>query len=207
VSSMNHKKTRLMVALAIVIGGASVASGLGFSGSFQRHARPKFSESILFTARGSASRPVSASRRAFLARRAAVLFRRRAKAQTHRHFLATALDPPTIAALGAAARSMSAMNGEATPSAGTVTTTSRQAAASLTGNATVDSNEQIFLVAIHGNFVGYLASVPAGSALPTGSTMTIAFEPSTLAVTDWTINTSPIDPSSLGPTVSLLLGT
>jgi hypothetical protein len=101
---------------------------------------------------------------------------------------------------------LSAKNGEAHPSSATIVTAGRQAAATVTGNAVVDTNQKVFLVVVHGNFVGYMAKVPERAAFPTGTTMTIAYDPSTLEVTDWTINPTAVDTSSLGPAVPLSLG-
>jgi hypothetical protein len=98
------------------------------------------------------------------------------------------------------------MNGEAHPSRANIVTAGRQAAASGAGTAVVDNDQRVFLVVLHGNFVGYFAKVPDGAAFPTGTTMTIAFDPATLEVTDWSINSAPVDTSSLGPSAALSLG-
>ena len=50
---------------------------------------------------------------------------------------------------------------------------------------TVNTDQPAYVAVFHGNFVGYLASVPPGGQFPTGHVMTILFDAQTLEVTDW----------------------
>lgn len=194
-------RARLCFVVGLIVVAAAVVAGIALSGTSADSTRAAVVQ---------AQRP---TRSAALDRRAAQLSRevatsraRWAKSRESRHLDATSLDPATAQVLRAQALWLSTVNGEAHPSGATVATVGRQAAASVIGNAVVDTDQQVFLVVLHGAFVGYMAKVPYGAALPTGSTMTIAYEPSTLDVTDWSINKTPIDTSSLGRPVALSLG-
>lgn len=51
--------------------------------------------------------------------------------------------------------------------------------------------ESVVLVSMTGHFVGYAASGPSGAAIPTGSALTVVYNPATKEITDWSITKSP----------------
>jgi hypothetical protein len=64
--------------------------------------------------------------------------------------------PAEIQQLEADALAFAQANGESAPDGGVI------------GNAQVDTNQDVFVVRLHGNFVGYEAPGPAGAAPPHG---------------------------------------
>ncbi len=100
-------------------------------------------------------------------------------------------DAATSAKLASAALQLAAMNGDTQPSASAqVVLTTRQAAAQ---GDIVDTDQQVYAVQITGHFVaeGVSQSEP-GVQPPSGTAMTIAFDPQTSQVTDWAMG-SPRD--------------
>jgi hypothetical protein len=94
-------------------------------------------------------------------------------------------DPLALAAMRDVALEMSSQNGDAHPYDGEVFSSTRNLAETVISGDTVNTDQPVYAVVFHGNFVGYLASVPAGAQLPTGHVMTIVFDAQTLEVTDW----------------------
>jgi len=105
--------------------------------------------------------------------------------------------PPDALALQAihdVAIAMSSMNGESSPSGGVVYSSSRKVVESVLSGAVVDTDQPVFAVVLHGNFVGHMAKTPLGIP-PTGHVLTIDFDAATLEITDWGI--TPAEPAGL----------
>jgi hypothetical protein len=104
------------------------------------------------------------------------------------------------------AAEMAANNGDsAAAHTAVAVATTRQAAVALeSGSADrVDSNQAVYLVQLHGRFVGALAKVPSGAPLPTGSVLHFTVDVQTGTVQDWGLSDVPTDPSRLGAITSL----
>ncbi len=123
-------------------------------------------------------------------------------------FLSAAPDPgPTFVPFTAAeapsvikdiALQMAATNGETAPTSLEYVATTRQAAAQLTAQAGVDSDQPVYLVSVHGAFVGHMAKRPAGTAEPQGTVLTVTIDPKTGRITDWGIEQTTPKLTSLG---------
>jgi hypothetical protein len=90
-------------------------------------------------------------------------------------------------------------NGGAAPEAVTYVKTTRQAAADLTSQSTVDSDQPVYLATFTGKFTGKAAKKPHGSPVPQGTTMTAAIDPATGRITDWGIEDKAANLAALGP--------
>jgi hypothetical protein len=97
--------------------------------------------------------------------------------------------PPTTSQSANIARSFAAQNGDPSAVVASVGTYRRQAAVASVGGpgTSVDSDQNVNLVVLHGSFVGNDASVPRGAALPVGSVMTVSVDSTTSAIVDWSI--------------------
>jgi hypothetical protein len=67
------------------------------------------------------------------------------------------------------------------------------------------ANVVVYLITMEGDFTGYGASVPAGSALPTGRYLSIVVNARTYSVMDWGLSPKApaVSPASLGPVTRL----
>lgn len=61
-----------------------------------------------------------------------------------------------------------------------------------------DSSRDVFVIQQHGHFTARYASVPDGSALPTGSVMTLVVDSTSGNLTDYGLSSNDKDLSSLG---------
>lgn len=61
----------------------------------------------------------------------------------------------------------------------------------------------VFVVRLHGNFVGYTAPRPAGVAPPHGHYLEIVYDASTKEMTDWSISGEPQDLSRFSTRIPL----
>lgn len=89
-------------------------------------------------------------------------------------------------------------NGVATPRSISYVLTTRQAAATLTSQAVVNSDQPVYLVSFQGAFSGEMAKTPKGAAKPTGTVMTAAIDPATGRIVDWGIESKAPALASLG---------
>ena len=101
-------------------------------------------------------------------------------------------------ALGAAARA-----GDTHPTRGLAVPTTRKQINRLNAGAEVGSDEDVYAVALHGNFVAQYAHVPPGAALPRGHLMILVVDTKTMNVVDFMLGDAAIDPTRLGTAVSL----
>jgi hypothetical protein len=95
------------------------------------------------------------------------------------------------------ARRLAALNGDSHPTGVTYVTTTRAKANHLLG-ATVDSDQAVYLVQLHGHFNGATASHPQGSAAPHGTVMTVTIDAANGRITDWGISNSAVPLNRLG---------
>ena len=113
--------------------------------------------------------------------------------------------PAEIQALRADAVAFAKANGESAPVGGVLVSGNRRDVVAATmGGAQVDTSQDVFVVRLHGSFVGYEASVPRGFALPRGSYLEIVYDANTKQITDWNLSTRPQDLSRFGAPVSIL---
>ena len=111
--------------------------------------------------------------------------------------------PAEIQQLRADALSFAAANGENAPDGGIIVSGNRGDVVTTTmGGAQVDTNQDVFVVRLHGNFVGYEAPRPAGVAPPHGHYLEIVYDAQTKQLTDWSLSATPQDLSHLGHPVS-----
>lgn len=101
-------------------------------------------------------------------------------------------------ALTALVAHAAAANGELHPTGVTYVKTTRKAAARLVG-AEVNTNEQVYLVQLNGDFVGRMAEVPPGASLPRGHAMTLSVDAATGRILDWSISPQGQRLTALGP--------
>ncbi|HYZ78258.1 MAG TPA: hypothetical protein VE596_12880 [Gaiellaceae bacterium] len=112
--------------------------------------------------------------------------------------------PAEIQELRADALSFAAANGEAAPDHGIVVSGNRRDVVAATmGGAQVDTAQDVFVVRLHGNFVGYQAPVPAGFAPPHGHYLELVYDAETKQMTDWNLSGSPQDLTRFGQPVSI----
>jgi hypothetical protein len=112
--------------------------------------------------------------------------------------------PAEIQQLKADAVAFAKANGESAPDGGVIVGGNRGDVVSATmGGAQVDTNQDVFVVRLHGNFVGYEAPRPAGVAPPHGRYLEIVYDAETKQLTDWNISAQPQDLARLGHAVSI----
>lgn len=96
------------------------------------------------------------------------------------------------------ALALAAGSGVRAPRAISYLATTRQRAVRAISSDTVNSDQKVYLVRMHGSFIGYGAKVPPGQTLPRGSVMTALIDPATGQVTDWSISPAAPDTARLG---------
>jgi hypothetical protein len=109
---------------------------------------------------------------------------------------ASSVAPPWLQSLAAqVARS----NGDAAPTSVRWALTTERAAAPLVGltAATAPDDGAVYIVVMRGRFTDYLASIPAGASLPTGTCIAFTADAARHTVRDFGIS-GPIDTSSVG---------
>jgi hypothetical protein len=117
---------------------------------------------------------------------------------------AQAPSPAEIQQLRADALAFAKANGENAPDQGIIVGGKRRDVVAATmGGAQVDTDQDVFVVRLHGNFVGYQASVPAGFALPHGHFLEIVYDAETKQMSDWNISASPQDLTRFGHPVPI----
>jgi len=118
------------------------------------------------------------------------------------------VDPPDASELATLRREtieFAARNGEPSPTKlRLVTGTRRQVVAALMGGSIVDSDQDVFAVAMEGDFVGYAASrSPRHPEPPTGRYMLIVYDATTLKIWDWSLTREPAPIGVLAPLISI----
>jgi alkanesulfonate monooxygenase SsuD/methylene tetrahydromethanopterin reductase-like flavin-dependent oxidoreductase (luciferase family) len=118
--------------------------------------------------------------------------------------LTAGASPAEIQQLRADALAFARANGEDAPDHGIVVSgRRREVVAATMGGAEVDTDQDVFVVRLHGNFVGYEASVPARVGPPHGHYLELVYDAETKQMTDWSISASPQDLTRLGHPVPL----
>lgn len=200
-TSRNHMKFTIS-AVSVVFAASIVAAAVASTGS---------NHSTSARANPTSVRTLSTTQHAALIRRAnrfrilahREILRRNAELHGRRVAAATAPDPLALAAMRDMAIEISSLNGEASPQRGQVFASTRKFAQTVIDGDTVDTDQPVFVAVLHGNFVGYLASVPIEGQFPTGDVLTITFDANTLAVTDWGLVPVAPDTTRLGTSTSL----
>jgi hypothetical protein len=117
---------------------------------------------------------------------------------------ARAPTPGELQTLRAESLAFAKANGESAPDDGVVVSGKRRDVISATmGGAEVDTSQDVFVVRLHGNFVGYTAPRPAGVAAPHGNYLEIVYDAETKEMTDWSISGRPQDLSRFSTRVPL----
>jgi hypothetical protein len=102
--------------------------------------------------------------------------------------------PTELTALRADALAFAEANGERAPDGGVFVSGKRRDVISATmGGAEVGTSQDVFVVRLHGDFVGYAAPRPAGVSPPHGHYLEIVFDAETEEMTDWSISGQPQD--------------
>ena len=70
-------------------------------------------------------------------------------------------------------------------------------------DAQIDSNQDVFVLRLHGNFVGYEASRPGGVEPPRGHYLEVVYDAQTKQLTDWNLSAQPQDLTRVGHAVSI----
>jgi hypothetical protein len=98
---------------------------------------------------------------------------------------------------GIAART-AARYGDPNPASAEWVLTSRRAANQVDGGDAVDSNQQVYYIVLHGNFVGKYAYYPAGASPPTGHILAFTIDAATNEPLDLSLSDHPRDIAGLG---------
>jgi hypothetical protein len=106
----------------------------------------------------------------------------------------------------AAANRVAAINGDAHPSNAAWVKTTRQTAVSAESTDTVDSNQPVYYVVLHGHFAATKGYLGPGAAVPTGTILTLTVDASTGEVLDNSLSNKTPDFSHTGPPSGLALG-
>ena len=198
-----RKRTSLFIGGFAVIVAGSVAAAALASTTTSRHATVRMAPKAMHT--------LSAHERAALLRRA-VRFRTLARelilqrntALHGRHLSAVAApDPVALAAIRDMAIEMASLNGDPHPQNGQVFASTRKFAEGVISGDIVDTDQPVYVAVFHGNFIGYMASVPNSGDFPLGNTMTVVFDANSLAVTDWGLVSNTPDTTWLGQATSI----
>ena len=107
--------------------------------------------------------------------------------------------PETIAQLRAKTVDWASQNDEPRPGGGRVVATTRNSFYG--GN--VDSDQPVYVVQVHGRFVGYRFPTPRGKPLRRGTVLVLVYDAQTLEITDWELQPADHDLSAYGDVVSL----
>lgn len=116
--------------------------------------------------------------------------------------------PPSTAeraALKTMATDFAARSGEPSPSDGQVVGSSRVAAVEAVMGEQIYSDQPVYVVTMHGHFVGYMAHMRPGAPPPTGTDVTLVVDANTNELLDWSISDRPSDLSTLGTPAALAL--
>jgi hypothetical protein len=117
------------------------------------------------------------------------------------HGRSRAVSPPTgaqIAELRQLALATASRNGDAHPTNGSVVTTTRKAINRLANGTDVGSDEDVYAITLHGNFVDEYARVPSGSKLPRGHEIVVVVDAKTLRPVDFILSEGDIHPENAG---------
>jgi len=96
--------------------------------------------------------------------------------------------PAQMTKLGSLALSYATNNGgDPHPSGAAVLSTTRKAVNELNGGTEVNTDEDVFVVKLHGHFTDYLAHVSHPAPLPNGHVMTLVFQQDDLSLTDFAL--------------------
>ncbi len=110
-------------------------------------------------------------------------------------------DPTTLSKLHEVASKIAETYGDKQPSNGRALGTTRRALAGVVGSD-LPIDDAVFVVVMHGKFTSS-GPRPYGTEAPTGTVLTVAFDPSTLEVTDLMLTPSEPDLAQLGTLVPL----
>ena len=113
----------------------------------------------------------------------------------------TTVSPPSaaeIAKLRVLAVAAAKGSGEAHPTDGVVVATTRKQINRLNGGEEVDSNQDVYVIRLHGNFVAYWSSPPDGASLPRGHMLLLVYDARTNALTDTMVGNYEIPVERLG---------
>ena len=118
--------------------------------------------------------------------------------------LTAGASPAEIQQLRADALAFAKANGQNAPDQVVIASGKRRDVVAATmGGAEVDTDQDVLVVRLHGDFVSYEASVPAGFAPPHGHYLEIVYDAGTKRITDWNISASLQDLTRLGHPVSI----
>jgi hypothetical protein len=117
--------------------------------------------------------------------------------------VAAVSSPATVDSVLDVARLLAEQNGDANPTGISYVKTTRQQATSLVGTDQVDTDQDAYLVQLHGNFVGHAAKTPPGGAKPTGTVLTASVDAATGELLDWSLTDSAAELNKLGPATTV----
>jgi hypothetical protein len=109
-----------------------------------------------------------------------------------------------MAKLAECARFAAEQSGEKNPHDATVVATTRQAVNELIGDR-VNTNPDVFVVTLQGDFTAYAASIPQGATLPSGHVITLVLRGGDLEGLDAVLGNRPLDLGRLGQVEPLSL--
>lgn len=116
---------------------------------------------------------------------------------SHRAVHASATPQPP-AFVGELAARLAAINGDARPASASWVQTTRQTAVSANSQDTVDSNQTVYYVVLHGNFVDKNAYLPVGASPPRGTVLTFTVDVQTQSVLDTSLSDNEPDMARVG---------
>jgi hypothetical protein len=112
-------------------------------------------------------------------------------------------DATEIALLRSRALAFAAQDGEPKPVGGTIVPTTRARINALNAGTEVNTDQDVYVVTLHGHFVDTYASVPRGRAEPSGQLLILVYDAKTNELTDYMLGDYPIDATPLGTPVPL----
>jgi hypothetical protein len=95
--------------------------------------------------------------------------------------------------------SFAALNGESHPTSGLLVATTRRAFNGLFGSKEINSDVKVYVVVLHGNFVGHMASRPYRAKAPVGRVLAVVYDVTSNEVSGWTLARSLPGITRLGP--------
>jgi hypothetical protein len=117
------------------------------------------------------------------------------------HARSRVVSPPTeaqIAQLRQLALATASRNGDAHPTNGSLIATTRKAINHLANGTDVGSDEDVYAITMHGDFVDEYARVPSGSKLPRGHEIVVVVDAKTLRPVDFILSEGDIHAENAG---------
>jgi hypothetical protein len=196
------RRRMIVVGLAALVVG-SVSFALAATSTATREASARTAPTVVRARSGHGRAALLRGAVRFRTLAHKLILRRNAALHGRHLSVAAGPDPLALAAIRDMAIEIASLNGDANPQDGQLFSSTRKLAESVISGDIVDTDQPVYVAVFHGNFVGYMASVPNSGEFPVGNAMTVVFDANTLDVTDWGLVPNAPDTTRLGPSTSL----